>query len=121
MANQLASDGRHAVLKWGDSVGRHGNDIITVDLRTGDVGLWDSKFRSAVRSGEVSPTFAEPQNLNNAIKEARDFVNRANLPPDIKAAAIQNLNAKNVTTYTVGSGRVTSSQIRRVIGGRLQD
>ena len=121
LANELASDGRRAVLKWGDSVGRNGNDIITVDLRTAAVELWDSKFRSAVRSGEVSPTFAEPQNLNNAIKEARDFVNRANLPPDIKAAAIQNLNAKNVTTYTVGSGRVTSSQIRRVIGGRLQD
>ncbi len=98
LANQLASNGRRAVLKWGDSVGRNGNDIITVDLRTAAVELWDSKFRSAVRSGEVSPTFAEPQNLNNAIEEAKRFVNRANLPPDIKAAAMQNLNAKNVTT-----------------------
>ena len=108
------------MLKWGDSVGRHGNDIITVDLRTGDVGLWDSKFRSAVRSGEVSPTFAKPQNLHNAIKEARRYVLESQLPSDIKARALQNLRDGNVLTHTVGDGKVSSSQIRRVIDGELE-
>ena len=120
LANELANSDR-VVLKYGDKIGAHGSDVLTVNLKTAEVELWDSKFRQAPTSGKVSPTFTKEPALGKAIREARILVNESNtLPPKIKAMALQNLKKGNVTTYTVGQGGVKSSEIRKVIDSKLQ-
>lgn len=44
LANQVAESGE-VVLKWGDKAGTQGSDIISVNPKTGEVNLWDNKFR----------------------------------------------------------------------------
>src|SRR5262249_52980805 len=33
------------VIHWGSPIGSHGADVVSVNLRTGEVTLWDAKFR----------------------------------------------------------------------------
>jgi hypothetical protein len=38
------------VIFWGDPIGSHGADVVSVNIKTGEVTLWDAKYRSnAVR------------------------------------------------------------------------
>ncbi|MFZ7172618.1 hypothetical protein ACLSYQ_07585 [Avibacterium avium] len=113
LANNIASTGR-IVIKWGNSTGTHGNDIISINPRTGEVELWDNKYRSSAVKGKISPTFENVKTRVNAIEEARREINNAkNLSPEIKEKAIQNLNNENFITYTIGSGKVKTSVIQK--------
>ena len=35
------------VVRWGAPIGSHGADVISVSTKTGQVTLWDAKFRTA--------------------------------------------------------------------------
>ena len=106
----MAESGRVA-LKWGDEIGKHGNDIITVHTKTGAVEFWGSKFRSHPTTGKTSPTYTNKGRLENAKTEALEYIEASNLPPEIKIKASQNVRNDNFTMYTVGNGKVDRSII----------
>ncbi|MDG2944685.1 hypothetical protein [Exercitatus varius] len=84
LANNVASTGR-TVVKWGDSTGTHGSDIISVNPRTGEVELWDNKYRSSSTTGKISPTFDKLNTRNNAIREAIETIEKAkNISPEVQ-------------------------------------
>ncbi|MGR6980988.1 hypothetical protein ACUHGC_06180 [Testudinibacter sp. P27/CKL/0425] len=113
LANELAATER-IVVKWGDSTGKHGSDIISVNLRTGDVELWDSKYRSNSTTGKISPTFDNTRTRVSAIEEAKREIRASTLlSPEIRQKALENLKSRNFTTYTVGSGKVKTSVIQK--------
>ncbi|WP_158497416.1 VENN motif pre-toxin domain-containing protein [Mannheimia granulomatis] len=113
LANNVASTGR-TVVKWGNSTGTNGSDIISVNPRTGEVELWDNKYRSGSTSGKISPTFDNEGTRANAIREARrEIESSALLSPEIQQKALENLRKRNFTTYTVGSGKVKNSVIQK--------
>ncbi|OOF48001.1 hypothetical protein BKK54_11270 [Rodentibacter genomosp. 1] len=114
LANAVAERPNTQVIKWGDSSGKHGSDIISVNTKTGEVELWDSKYRSNSIKGENSPTFERESSRLKAIKEAREQIEGANnLSPQIKKQALKNLDEGNFSTYTVGSGKVKNSVIQK--------
>ena len=112
LANEIAAQGQ-VVVKWGGAIGTRGNDLISINPATGEVALWDSKYRSATTSIQQSPTFANSRTRDGAIEEALDAVNEAQLPADIRATAIKNLTDGTFTTNTAGAGGVKNSvQVR---------
>jgi filamentous hemagglutinin len=117
LADQVADSGA-VVVKWGGRIGSNGNDIISVNPATGEVVLWDSKYRSASTTIGESPTYRKHVTRENAVEEAIRTI-RANmsLPPAARAAALQNLRAGNYTTRTVAAGEVRNSVARRYCGG----
>ncbi|WP_235914905.1 hemagglutinin repeat-containing protein [Pelistega ratti] len=127
LANAVAERPDTQVIKWGDSVGKHGSDIISVNTKTGEVELWDSKYRSHPTVGEISPTFdidakkvdGEVSNaFNNAIEEARREIQQSTLlSTEIRNKALNNLESKTFNTYTVGSGKVKNSVIQKYCSG----
>jgi hypothetical protein len=92
----------------------HGADVISVNMRTGEVTLWDAKFRSANVAIQPSPTFApNSPRLQNAINEAITTIqNNQALPASVRQAALRNLQQGNVTTRTVGFGNAQNSTLR---------
>jgi len=66
-----------------------------------------------------SPIFADPKRQAPAIAEAVDSIRDANLPPEVKQRALDNLNTGNFTTNTVGSGRAKNSYQVRYCGGKV--
>jgi filamentous hemagglutinin len=100
-------------LKYGDAISRHGSDIISVDVKTGQVTLWDSKFRSNAVPIKDSPTFTSPSTLNNAKREAKEYIEASSLPEPIRTQAWNNVNSGTFNMNTAGAGKVKNSiQIR---------
>jgi hypothetical protein len=101
-----------AVVRWGDIIGTHGADVISVNIKSGEVTLWDSKFRSGHAKIQPSPTFQNQATLTNAIREAEETI-RANttLPSGIRQKALENLAERRVTTRTVGAGNAKNSRL----------
>ncbi|NTF46117.1 hemagglutinin repeat-containing protein [Rhizobium rhizogenes] len=116
LANQIADLPGQQVLRYGDAVGTHGADIISVDVNTGDVFLWDNKFRGGSVSVKSSPTFdVNSDAFRNALRQAQDAVD--DLPSALKDKALENLRQGNFTTNTVGSGNARNSVPIRFCGG----
>jgi filamentous hemagglutinin len=116
LANQIAKLPGQQVLRYADAVGTHGADVISVDVNTGDVFLWDSKFRSGSVSIKSSPTFdVNSDALENALGQARDAIE--DLPNALKDKALENLRQGNFTTNTVGAGNAKNSVPVRFCGG----
>jgi filamentous hemagglutinin len=109
-----------AVVRWGDPIGSHGSDVISVNVQTGEVTLWDSKFRSGnvkVQPSQtfcLDPTTGQPTaRFQNAIDEAvRTIRSNQSLPPHIRQKALANLRNGNVRTRTVGFGNAKNSTLR---------
>lgn len=90
-------------------IGRHGADVISVDVKTGEVTLWDSKYRSGdVKLGE-SPTFTKESSRRFAIQEAIDAVTDSKLPDDIKNKSLFFLRSNTFKANTVAAGNARSS------------
>lgn len=88
--------------------------MISVNPKTGDVELWDSKYRSSSTKGKESPTFANKGTRDNALREAKEEIEASTfLSPEIKQKALDNLRKRNFTTYTVGTGKVKTSIIQK--------
>ncbi|KAF1022549.1 MAG: hypothetical protein GAK29_03168 [Acinetobacter bereziniae] len=111
LANEVANTPNQIVLKYGDAIGRNGSDIISVDVSTGRVYLWDAKYRSANSKLGISPTFVNASSRTNAIEEAKNAVSKSNLPQNIKDISIKNLNDQTFTTYTVATGNSKNSVV----------
>ena len=101
------------VVRWGDPIGSHGADVISVNMKTGKVTLWDNKLRSRPGAIQPSPTFQKPSSFENAIREASETIKAdTTLPADIRAAALKNLEQQQVTTRTVGDGSARNSTLK---------
>jgi filamentous hemagglutinin len=110
LANVVANLPNQVVIKYGDKVGEHGADVVSVNVNTGEVILWDNKFRSSSSNIPSSPTFKEDSSaLNKAVEGAKADIKSSNLSPEIKEKAIQNLDRRNFTANTVGSGSAKNS------------
>ncbi len=104
----------NSLIKWGDSTGTHGSDVISVNPKTGEVELWDSKVRTRTTKGTESPTFANENTREKAIEEAKlEIRSNTSLSEKTKDIALENLRKKNFTTYTVGQGKVKNSTIQK--------
>ena len=117
LANEVAGMGQ-TVIKWGDSIGRSGSDIISVNQKTGEVSLWDSKYRSTSTLIDQSPTYEKSNTRQNAVTEAVDAITRSNLSIELQDKALQNLRNGNYVTNTVGAGQVKNSVQVRYCGNR---
>ncbi|WP_262757178.1 VENN motif pre-toxin domain-containing protein [Acinetobacter gyllenbergii] len=109
LANQVAAMPDQVVLKYGDVIGRHGADIISVNPQSGKVYLWDAKFRSSNAKLPASPTFTNQISRDKAVSEALNAINNSNLPQNVKLKAIDNLDKGTFTTYTVATGNSKNS------------
>ncbi|HWV14976.1 MAG TPA: hemagglutinin repeat-containing protein [Cellvibrio sp.] len=110
LANKIAALPNQVVVSYGDKVGTHGADIISVDSVTGEVTLWDNKFRNNPGNIQQSPTFKEGSNrLNEAIEEARIAIIMSDLPENIKQESLKNIRSGNYITNTVGDGSSKNS------------
>lgn len=110
LANTVAALPNQQVISYGGAIGTHGADVVSVDVKTGDVTLWDNKFRSSTQSVPSSPTFAPQSNaLNGAINQAMNDIDASSLPQSVKDTAIQNLRNGNFNANTVGSGAAKNS------------
>jgi filamentous hemagglutinin len=109
LANEVAGLPNQAVVKYGGVVGTHGADVVSVNTKTGEVTLWDSKFRSRNSTIDQSPTFDNEKALRYALLDARKAIQSAKLPEPVRAVALQNLLQGNYKTNTVGAGQVRNS------------
>lgn len=99
-------------------MGTHGADVVSVDT-SGNVSLWDNKFRSSSQSIQSSTTFTPGSDaMNNAINKAVKEIESSNLPQSTINNALQNLQDGNFTANTVGSGSVKNSMPVRFCGGK---
>lgn len=115
LANTVASTGQ-LVVRWGAPVGQHGSDVVSVKPVTGEVKLWDSKYRSAPVKIDESPTFSRQATRDFAIQEAREAILEANIDAVTKSRALENINAGNFTTNTAGAGNARNSTQTRYCG-----
>ncbi|MDC5425150.1 DUF637 domain-containing protein [Acinetobacter baumannii] len=111
LANEVVAQPNQVVLKYGDAIGRNGSDIISVDIKTGNVYLWDSKYRSSNSKLGASTTFTNSTTRTNAVNEALTTIRQSNLPESVKQVALKNLNDGTFTTYTVATGNSKNSVI----------
>ena len=84
---------------------------MSVNTKTGDVTLWDAKYRSNEVTIQPSPTFERDASRANAIKQAQESIaNNKTLPEDIQQKALENLRKGEVKTRTVGMGNAKNSR-----------
>ena len=111
----------HTVIEFGRKAGERGPDVISVD-RNGEVHLWDSKWRGADTS--IGPGSRAHQ-TDNSLKEARVHANRSidaavksgRLSPEAGTKAVQNVESRNLTIVTVGTGSARNGVVERIVGG----
>ena len=97
------------VVSWGDKIGAHGADVVSVNVHTGEVTLWDAKFRTRVVTLPQSATFTPGSTrLQNAIDKAiEELAENTTLTAEIRKKALDNLGKKAVNTRTIGYGNAT--------------
>lgn len=117
LANVVAGQPNQIVVRYGDPVGTHGADVVSVNSVTGEVYLWDNKFRSAPRNLPSSSTFTPQSNaLRGAVTGALASIENSNLSLGIRQQAIENLRNGNFKTITAGDGAVRNSTVIKFCG-----
>ena len=113
LANIAQSQPNEQVVRWGDVIGSHGADVISVNTQTGDVTLWDAKLRSAeVRIQESSTFRARSDAREHAIQQAIETIETdTTLPSSIRQRALENVERKQINTRTVAFGNAKNSII----------
>ncbi|MBB3966757.1 hemagglutinin repeat-containing protein [Rhizobium metallidurans] len=107
LANQIADLPGQQVIRYGDAIGTHGADVISVDVNTGEVFLWDSKFRNAFRPNKSSPTFKPGSTaLSKALAQAERTISSSNLSSQVRQTAMKNLTDGQFVANTVGTASV---------------
>lgn len=121
LANDVANIPRETVVQFGDTVGSHGADIVSVD-NAGNVTLWDAKYRSSVSNVGESPTFTPGSTaLSGAVQDARSAIlSAANISGEVQQAALTNLISGNYTAITAAQGQARASTISTFINGVKQ-
>ena len=110
-ANRIATTmPNEVIVLWGNRVTQNGSDIVTVNRLTGEVTLWDNKFRGSSPTIVGSGTFqAGSDRFVNARNQAMQAIENSNLPANVRAQALSNLERGNVRTITSGSGSARNS------------
>ena len=99
-----------AVIRWGQAIGAHGADIISYNLETHVVTLWDVKFRTEPRRVNPSPTFRRnSRSLDSALAQADRAIRMSLLSPADKKLAIESIMQKTFQTRTLGAGNSRNS------------
>ncbi len=101
------------VVWWGDPIGAHGADVISVNTKTGEVTLWDAKYRTDSVTIQHSATFKVGSSARaNAIRQAETAIHESkSLTPEIQKRAEANLLARRLSTHTVDFGQAKNSVI----------
>ena len=94
---------------WGKKIGKQGSDVISYNLRTKRLTVWDDKYRSDAVMIYPSRTFTEEPSLTNALAEAKDAIWKSALSDMDKEAAIASVESRAFNTRTVGSGNARNS------------
>jgi hypothetical protein len=103
------------VILWGDGVGTHGADIITVNSKTGRLTLWDTKWRTNPTGIGPSKTFSDAGRLQNAVDQALEALDDVDyLPPELKQKALDSIDSRTFGAQTPGMGAARSSGIQIV-------
>jgi hypothetical protein len=115
LANHIVEQNLGTVLQYGHRVVEHGADIISIDMTTGRVTLWDSKYRELRAASAHSATFTEADRRHAAADAAVAFLEAGggSLSLRMREKAISDLKARNfdaVTAHTNG-GDFTSRRI----------
>ena len=97
------------VILWGKKIGKQGSDVISYNLRTKRLTVWDDKYRSDAVMIYPSRTFTEEPSLTNALAEAKDAIWKSALSDTDKEAAIASIQSRTFNTRTVGSGNARNS------------
>jgi filamentous hemagglutinin len=101
------------VIRWGDGVGTHGADIITVNSKTGRVTLWDTKWRTNPTNIGPSKTFSNSRTLQNAVDQAERALDLADyLPSELRQKAIGSIDSHTFGAQTPGMGAARSSGVQ---------
>lgn len=123
LANDIARQfPDHTVINFGRRAGERGADVISVD-RNGEVTFWDSKWRGSDTS--ISPGGRAHQ-TENSIKQAREDaicsiragVKSGRVSPEAADKALENLENRNLTIVTVGTGSARNGVIEQIVGGK---
>ena len=100
------------MIYWGEVIGTHGSDIVSYNLETKIVTLWDAKYRGKAVGLAGSKTFVENSGpLNNALSKAVDAVKMSNLTEADKLKALESIRIGNYSTRTVGAGEAKNSTL----------
>jgi hypothetical protein len=105
------------VLRWGDVIGTHGADVISVNMQTGQVTLWDSKYRSNPVTVQPSKTFTIKSRRDNAVKQAKDTLNadaesaKPILTKELYDKAIYSIDKNKFAALTIGMGKATNHRL----------
>ncbi|RJF93321.1 hemagglutinin repeat-containing protein [Sphingomonas cavernae] len=119
LANRVADLPGETVVRYGSNVNTSGADVISVNA-DGTVTLWDSKFLSNPKMIGSSPTFTEnSRTLASAVKQAREAIDVAKLPPAVRDKALANLDVGNFIANTPGAGAAKNSVSIRYCGNKI--
>ncbi|MEK1894656.1 MAG: hypothetical protein AAAB20_15510 [Rhizobium sp.] len=102
LASEIAAGGKDKVIHFGDRTGTNGADVISINRETGEVTLWDSKYRSVRATADDSPTFVQDGRRNKAVAQALAELGKSDfgLPSAVIKAAKENLRKNDFTTIT---------------------
>jgi hypothetical protein len=101
------------VIRWGDGVGTHGADIITVNSKTGRVTLWDTKWRTNPTMIGPSKTFSESGRLSKALDQAERALDTADyIPSELRQKALDSITYETYNAHTPGMGAARSSGVQ---------
>ncbi len=116
LANDIVINRGELVVSYGDKIGRHGADVVSVDPVTGEVTLWDSKYRGSGAIEAQSGTFSG-ERLQSALDEADEDLRRTtNLPASVRDRARANLRIGKFRVATVSSTEPTSTSAYPITG-----
>ena len=122
LANDIARQfPDHTVVDFGRKAGERGPDVISVS-RDGEVTLWDSKWRGSDtsigpggRAHQTGKSFGDAQ--EHAKRSIKAAMKSGRLSPEAGAKALENLEKRNVTVVTVGTGSARNGVVERIVGG----
>lgn len=98
------------VIYWGAKIGAHGPDVVSYNLKTKTVTLWDVKWRGSPRSIQRSRTFKHDSDaLANALEIAKRAINSSRLSEADKLAAWKSIEKGTFQTRTLGMGQSKNS------------
>jgi hypothetical protein len=99
------------VVRWGGKATIHGEDVISVNPRTGEVTLWDSKYRSKAGRLVDSPTFNDQRRDYEKMLEdvTRAIQTDPTLSISVKRSALENVRLQNFRQCTAGAGQALNS------------
>jgi hypothetical protein len=100
------------VIHWGEKIGAHGPDVVSYNLRTKTVTLWDVKWRGSPTRVQSSTTFKKGSDpLANALGQARRAIGGSGLSTADKEAAVASIKRGTFQTRTLGMGQAKNSTV----------